>query len=178
MSWGQKQGELEAWMVTNWDECNEALRDMAEIDARVGDAAAVRDAAARAAQEVYDGDVAEDLKLRAELEASVEKFAKRKRKEICDGKKKSKELTFGEIAFRSGRAALQFLKGFDEAKALEAIKEKIKGAARKALVREKVSLDKTAAKKLDAATLESIGMVMAEGEETIAIKTFPERLGK
>lgn len=163
-------------MVTTWDECNQALRDMAEIDSKVAQAALDRDTAKREAQEAYDAETGEDLQLRGELEAAVEKFAKRKRKEICADGKKSRELNFGEIAFKSGRESLAFLKGFDEEKTLAAIKANLKGALKKALVREKVSLDKVAAKKLDAATLQTIGLEIAAGEETISIKTFPERL--
>jgi len=149
---------------------------MAEIDAKVQQSSLDRDTAKRALQEAYDAETSEDLELRAELGAAVEKFAKRKRKEICAGGKKSRELNFGLISFASGRPALAFLKGFDEEKTLEAIKANLKGAARKNLLREKVSLDKAAAKKLDAGTLESIGLEVKEGPETVTVKTFPERL--
>lgn len=163
-------------MVTTWEECNQALRDMAEIDQKVAQSALDRDTAKREAQEAYDAETGDDLKLRGELAAAVEKFAKRKRKEICAEGRKSRELNFGEIAFKKGRESLAFMKGYDEAKTLEAIKANLKGALKKALVRTKVSLDKTAAKRLDGETLQTIGLAIAEGEETISIKTFPERL--
>jgi phage host-nuclease inhibitor protein Gam len=161
--------------VSNWDECNEALRRIALIDLTVKRAAAAKEASMLATENRFKEATQEPIATRAELEGFVEAFARAHRKEIEAGGRKSLALNFGAVGFRMSKPKLALRKGVKWPEVVTAIKAKFAALASH-LISTKEEPNKEGIKAcLTNEQMAEVGVSLKQAEEFF-IETFPERV--
>jgi|GEM_PF-1502419 len=175
----RKKVKLESKFKT-WEEINDALRQIAEKRSRVNEkinAYNAREAERRKALDEFTGPVLKEVE---ELEQHIYLFCDEHRADF--GKKKSKDLPNGYVAFRLGTPKIKTLSGWT-LKASLAVIEKTKELA--GWVRVKREMDKEqilndyAAEVTDAEKLKEVGLKVVQDESfAYEARTASDESGK
>jgi phage host-nuclease inhibitor protein Gam len=157
-------------VIENLQQFDNALREIAKLDARIGVFDFQRRESIIAAESRFQTEVATMTATRALLADQLEIYYRANRSELEKDGKKSITLQFGCAGIHTGKPTLGLVRGWKWERVLEAIK----AAGKKAFLREKQEVDKSAVKKakLPPEELASLGMKIAAKDEFF-FETFP-----
>ncbi|MCB1020610.1 MAG: host-nuclease inhibitor Gam family protein [Acidobacteria bacterium] len=163
--------------IRSVDAMKDALLEMAKLDGSIDKAAAKRNQAIAKANAAYDEAVRADVDRRQELERGVEAFAAKNEGKVCEDGKRSLELAYARVAYKTTPPKLDLMPDWSWNMAVDAIKRSLTPAQRKLALKVTESVDKTGLKKLDLDIdkLAEIGCVVTT-ETTVSITTYPDKV--
>ncbi len=166
-------------IVRDQAQANEALLHLASFRTKLSKAQNEKAEAQTTAEERF-ARIAEPLSRQIdEIEAELKRWYTKERKRVEADGRKSLDLDAGSIGYRASKPSLGFLKGWDPAKVVKAIRAKFDKRLAATLIKVDEKPVKDAIKRLikSPADLKSIGCGI-ENNETFFIELKPEVLAK
>ena len=139
----QKPQTEQKTTIADWNEADEIMKEIGKLNQNIKNDDADMNLAITKAQEKYQPGIDKMKEEKIGMERNLQLFCVEHRAEFDE--KKSKELSYGMVAFRLGTGVLKTLKGYTWA-AVEDIVQKSKKY--KSFIVTKISLDKNAMKML------------------------------
>jgi hypothetical protein len=160
-------------VLHNWKEFEDALKEIAFIDAHIASHDATRRLKLIEVETAYKTATELKAKQREFLATELERFYLANRKEVEAKGRKSVEFQFGTAGMRIGQKMLKLLKGWNWTRVCEAVSDSLKFQD---CLTHKPKLDKAAIKKLQPTPeeLAAIGCKISQREEFF-FEVFPEK---
>ncbi len=158
-------------VIENLQQFDNALREIAKLDARIGVFEFQRREAIIAAESKFKTEVSTMAANRQLMIEQLETYYRANRAELEKKGKKFVTLQFGKAGIRRGAPSIRFLKSWK----LDAVIKALKDAGRAAFVRQREEVDKPAVKsaKLSAEELAEFGLRIHRRDE-FWFETFPQ----
>jgi phage host-nuclease inhibitor protein Gam len=160
-------------IMHSWSEVEDALKEMACIDAHCQKADAKRRLQLIETEEEYSTTTAKRLAQRAFLANEIQSFYMAHRKEVEAAGKKSRESQFGVIGIKLGNKVLGLVKGWSWAKVAEAMTNSLAFEDMLTHV-PKINKQQVKAASATAEELAAIGCRISQ-KETFFIETYPDK---